>query len=72
MRESPALSLQECMDRHLLINVSRDSDPRQIVRRSHRGPYQGGSERFCLKQFFYRLVKKERQKWVPEPADTIP
>ena len=32
MRESPALSLQECMGRHLLINVSPDSDPRQIVR----------------------------------------
>ena len=40
---------------HLLINVSPDTDPRQIVRRGHGGQYQGGSERFC---FFISLTKK--------------
>ena len=58
MRESPALPLQECMDRHFLINVSPDSDPRQVVRRRHGGQYQGGSERFWPKRFLQRFLKK--------------
>ena len=71
MRESPALSLQECMGqevqtlrelrtavRHLLINVSPDSDLRQIVGRGHGGQYQGGSERFCVYNVFQKRASK--------------
>ena len=56
---------------HLLMNVSPDSDPRQIVRRGHGGQYQGGSETFRFFQVSEKKAPIESQKRVQNGSPSV-